>query len=397
MQPKELRQILVRMVHARLMSNEKRQQKRINLRDDRRPTRLVNTEFWYVPLAELVDAFVYRVHKLTKDIETRRSNELAAQKYVCDRCGAEYQLLEILSEMTPQGDFVCTKMGVRPDRRPAPCGGIIREQDNSKQIKETERIMQKLHDELHPLRTRADQCSRIEIPAHPLEGADEQTWGELVPETVGVFGEAVDEDGLDKELSAKLNYEKPRGNAKPNTESLVLHAEVKDDMPTPEKPSWFRDVSKDADDAEDDWVNEQTGRNVLETEKGTAASFFAEEDEKLYYERYLKEIAGESASAEQPEQNNDQNGTSQVVEVIDVDVETAVPQKDVARKENVIEDEVDELENVMVSVAGKQMKLSEVTEEMTEKMTAAEYKAYFALAQGGGDGAGGDDDDDEFE
>lgn len=379
------------------MSNEKRQQKRINLRDDRRPTRLVNTEFWYVPLAELVDAFVYRVHKLTKDIETRRSNELAAQKYVCERCKSEYQLLEILSEMTPQGDFVCTKMGVRPDKKPFPCGGIIREQDNSKQIKEMERIMQKLHDELHPLRSRADQCSRMEIPAHPLEGADEQTWGELVPETVGVYGEAVDEDGLDKELSAKLNHEKPRGNARPDMESVVLHVDVKDDTPTPDKPTWFRDANKDAEDAEDDWVNEQTGGNVLETEKGTGASFFAEEDEKLYYERYLKEIAGESAPAEHPGKNTDPNDASQVLEIVDVDSETVVPPENVAQKESTIEDEFDELENVVVSVAGKQMKLSEVTEEMKEKMTPAEYKAYFALAQGGGAGAGDDDDDDEFE
>lgn len=398
MQPKELRQILVRMVYARLMSNEKRQQKRINLRDDRRPTRLVNTEFWYVPLVEVVDAFVFRVHKLTKDIETKRSNELAAQNYVCERCKSEYQLLEILSEMTPQGDFVCTRMGVRPDRRPLPCGGIIREQDNSKQIKETERILQKLHDELHPLRTRADQCSRMEIPAHPLEGADEETWGELVPETVGIHGEAVDEDGLDKELSAKLNHNQPGGKARQDMDSVVPQGEVKDDAPVPEKPTWFRDMSKDADEAEDDWVNEQTGGNILEAEKGTAASFFAEEDEKLYYERYLKEMSGESASVEQPQVHNaDAIVASQTVEVVDVDAEAPGSNQEAARRADAIEDEVDELENVMVSVAGKQMKLSEVTEEMTEKMTADEYKAYFALAQGGGGDGGDDEDEDDFE
>eukprot|EP00177_Eucheuma_denticulatum_P005585 GFKZ01010152.1.p1 GENE.GFKZ01010152.1~~GFKZ01010152.1.p1 ORF type:complete len:437 (+),score=106.51 GFKZ01010152.1:138-1448(+) len=388
LQPKELRQTLVRMVQERLMRNEKRQQKRINLRDERRQARLVNTEFWYVPLAEVVDAFIYRVHRATSEFEKKRQNELAAQKHVCERCGSEYQLLEILTEMTAEGDFVCTKMGVRPDRRPAPCGGIIREQDNSHKVKEMERIMHKLDEELRPLRTKAFQCAKMEIPAHPLEGADEETWGELVPETVGIHGEAVNEDGLDLDTARKMGDEKL-----PNIERVAkAPASKKDDDVVPEKPKWFQSDNKGDRDLEDDWDND--GGNVLDNKAGTAASF-GEEDAQAYYERYLKEIAGEDVRA---------NGKSSVP-VIDLDGGESAQQDVKAKKETPeretkaekvdVVDEVDELENVMVSVAGKQMKLSEVTEDMTDQMTAAEYKAYFALAQGGVGGEG--DDDDEYE
>lgn len=409
-QPKELRQMLVRMVHARLMCNEKRQQKRINLKDERRPTRTVNTEFWYVPLAEIVDVFSYRVHKLSKEFETRRANELAQQKYVCSNCKTAYALLEILSEMTPNGDFICVKMGVRPDRRPRPCGGIIREEDNTTQVRETERIIQKLEKELRPLRARADQCSRMEIPAHPLDGADEKTWGEIVPETVGIHGEAVDEEGLDKELSSKLNdKDDDKGDAIPGLDqSLAIPGPAKDDGVIPERPSWFKDSNRDADDMEDDWVDEHgVGQNVLNSKTGTAASF-AEEDDEKYYERYLKEL-GEpvvpSVSAKPP------SGRKRAASGVPLSAPVAEPDVIVLEDEPAAQTQPtraaasaapkeapagDDLGDAVVYVAGKQMKLSEVTEDMTEKMTADEYEAYYALAQGG-TGGGDDDDDDDFE
>lgn len=57
-----------------------------------------------------------------------------------------------------------------------------------------------------------------------------------------------------------------------------------------------------------------------------------------------------------------------------------------------------EPEDVIVSVGGKKMMLSQVTEDMQEQMTAEEYQAYFALASGAGargDAAAADDDDDD--
>lgn len=392
-QPKELRQILTRMVHARLMCNEKRQQKRINLHDERRPTRTVNTEFWYVPLPEVIDAFMFRVHKMTKECDERRSNELARQKYVCPRCKSEYALLEILSEMTPQGDFICTKMGVRADRRPRPCAGIIKEQDNKAQIHETERVMQKLSEELRPLRAKADQCSNMDIPAHPLDGADEKTWGEIVPETVGIHGEAVDEEGLNKELSAKLNRKDgTKPHPMPEIDRPII-VEPKVNVPVPDQPLWFNVSNKDADDADDDWVDEQGGQNHLDSKTGTAASFFAEQDEKEYYERYLKEIGKESGGSSAKESPSPETDAAKPAPEKSSPKNTKPVAEDLPAPSSAPAAE-DDPEDAIVFVSGNKMKLSEVSEEMTEKMTAEEYKAYYALAQAGGRGDGEDDDDD---
>lgn len=385
MQPKELRQILVRMVHARLMKSDKRQQTRINLRDNRRPTTVVHTEFWYVPLSEIVDSFVYRVHIISKEVEAKRSTELSAETHKCRKCGQGYLLIDIVGDMI-DGNFVCKKLTREANRRPGPCGGLIEEKDNSSKIKETDRILEKLKEELLPLRTKANECAQLDIPSHPLEGADEKTWGELVPETVGVYGEAVDEDGLDKDLSERFNKERKQEIEKKVIEKVVQAKKRRDDAPIPEKPSWFKDSNRDGEDAEDDWESQQN-TSMLESKTGTAASF-AEEDERLYYERYLSELAGTSKS-----NGKEANGHDEVV-IVEPTSAKPIPSP---QQDKIPSEDVDELDNVLVSVAGKQMKFSQVTDEMTDDMTAEEYKAYFALAKGAGNGGGDEEDDDEFD
>lgn len=373
MQPKDMRQILVRMVTARIMRSEKRQQKKINREDGR--FRMVNTEFWFVPLTEMIDAFTYRVHVMSSEIERRRNNELAAQKYICASCKTEYQLVEIVAWPVRGGLFVCEKMGVREDRRPLPCRGLIKEQDNSQQIREFERLQKLIDDELRPLRERAAYCATLDIPAHPLDGADEKTWGERVPETIGMNGEKVDEEGLTDQMKSDVDGVK-------RVQMAIVEPEMKKD-PTddfiPEKPSWFKD-SRDEDD--DAWDADEN--HNLDNKTGTAASFGKEEDEKAYYERYLKEIGGASASEVQVVEEKQK---PDVVEVVDVDGGN--------KKVEAKQDDATDMEDPTVSVAGRKMKLSEVSAEMEEQMSAEEYKAYYALAQGGG--GGGDDEDDEFD
>lgn len=391
-QPKELRQILVRMVHARLMCNEKRQQKRINLKDERRATRLVNTEFWYVPLAQVVDAFQYRVHHLVTEIDQARANENAQQTVACDACRTAYELIEVIAnDRTPDGNWVCDRMGVRRDRRKLPCGGVIREKDNSAQIKETERIKAKLDDELRVLRERAAQCARMDIPEHPLEGADEATWGELVPETVGIHGEAVDEEGLSKEIAEKLGESGKTAEPAGGLQGLAPAVEKKGDAAIPEKPMWFKDSNQEGDD-DDDWVEDQAAtQNMLDSKTGTAASMV--DDEKQYYEKYMQQIAGEPVpvAVAKPKEAGNVARPAEATILDSGEKGTEAPTEAVPPVDD------DEPEDVAVYVAGKKMMLSEVTDDMHDLMTSDEYNAYFALANGGGAGGDEDDDDAQFE
>ncbi|KAI0566124.1 Transcription factor E [Gracilaria domingensis] len=385
MQPKEMRQVLVRMEHARLMRRDKREQKRITIRDGKKQTRVIQTDYWYVPLLEMVDAFMYRVWRITKELEEKRNNVAEGQKYVCTRCGARFQLLDILAGERADGQFECTNM----NSKALPCKGLIREQDNSAQIREMERLRNLIDEQLRTLRERADHCSRLDIPRHPLEGADEKTWGERVPETVGARGERVDEDGIDMELKAE-EEERKKGSDVIVVEPI--HRQHKDDAFIPEKPSWFKEGGGEEEEEWDD-----TEQHVLDNKAGTAASFGREEDEKAYYDMYVKQIYGAGAEAKHVEDGG--NATADEVIDLDADDEVVAVEPGKETEANVTGKagaDTQQKEDVMVSVAGKVMKLSEVTPEMAEQMTPDEYKAYFAVAQPNST-MDDEDDFDEFE
>lgn len=376
LQPKELRQMLMRMVDAHLMCKEKRDLMRVNRHENK--TRSVPTDFWFVPLHKILDVFLYRVHRITTDIETKLSNEHQRQKHVCSRCGTEYTLLDILSSMREDGEFICERIGVRPDRRPQPCGGLIKEHDNSSQVKHMERMKQRLQHELRELRERAIICSALHIPRHPLENVDEKTWAEIVPEMVGMRGERVDADGVEIADDAA---DKQTATA---IATSVLAVDKKPDVPddfVPEKPEWFKDNSNV--DKDDDWDYEQ--ENFVNVKKGTGATFNAD-DEKAYLEKYLNDIGGPAPAGSTSNMQQPGHFTS------------GHSAPEAAQSQQLKADPTEQNGNeVYVSVAGKKVKLSDVTEEMTETMAADEYKAYFAIAQQSIAGGGDDDDDDEFE
>lgn len=407
-QPKELRQILNRMTHARLVRSDKRTQKKVNINDDRRPTRTMTTEFWYVPLGAIVDCFLFRIHKITTDLDDRKKSELDRQKHECGVCHTVYDLLDILSfQMTNTKLHVCEKMGVRYDRRPLPCGGIIREQDNSAKIKELETTKQMVVDELRELRERAALLATMELPNHPLTNASTQKWNEIAPEVVGMHGEKVDEDGapvVDQEAERRATAAEAKTKGADKEE---LHV---DDNAIPDKPSWFKESA--VEEGDDEWDFEQD--NLMNTKKGTAASF-NQEEEKAYLERYMLEVgvtpaATAPTAAATPKSSSTAPATT-VGKAGDAKAGGVGKSKDAAKDatknaaKNVVKkggdamgEAVDDGANdVMVTVAGKQVALSQVTEEMTDTMTAGEYTAYFALARRNASGGDDDDDDDEFD
>lgn len=391
---KELRQMLNRMVQARLIKSDKRQQKKVNIHDEKRGTRMVTTEFWYVPLASVVDAFIFRVDKLNEEIKRRRESERGQDKWVCSRCHSKYSTLDILS-WDQGGVFICERIGVRADRRPMPCGGQINEEDNSAVIKETERVKQMLDDELRALRERAAVCANLDIPNHPLDGADEKTLQEVVPDTVGMHGERVDEDGIpisEKESAANSQANKAAGKAAPSTNPI-------DDDVIPDKPSWFKDIQ--TEDGDDDWDPEQ--ENVMDLKKGTASTINADE-EKAYMERYLRQIGG-LPPEEQPASSDKQESSTaasipSAPEANNGVVNNAQNEPDFAQGNQITAVNSntagqDEEDDVIVYVAGKPVKMSQVTVEMQENlMTNDEFVKFMALKSGGGND---EDFEDDFE
>lgn len=375
--PKDLRITMVKLVTARLMKSEKRIQKKINIMDDRRSTRTVNTEFWYVPLPEVIDAFVYRVHRISSELDSVIAKSAADRMYVCKLCQFEYTLIEASSQM-----FRCHRYGVSMTRRPTECGGDIIEQDNSAERTDTESLKRRFEAQLKPLRERAEKCAALKIPAHPLEGADEDTWGALVPETIGAKGERVNEDGFTPAMAAQMDgtaAEKERVR-KP---AVVEPAPEDDDAPIPEKPSWFQEGGAGDDDNDADWDEEGTQKTRLQVTSGTAASFGDAEDAKSYYAQFLAATEGGDGT------ENRKDGKAVEADILDEDLAVNVEEEVTAEENN------DSVE-AFVKVAGRTVKLSDVTTDMQEEMTPDEFEAYFALVkEKGGDDE--DDDDEEYE
>jgi transcription initiation factor IIE alpha subunit len=370
MKPKELRQILTRMVASRLMCCEKRQQKRINYKDEKRPSRVVNTEFWYVPLVELLDAFQFRVDIITKDLDMRIKKESELDRYQCQICKHRYKLVDICANFDPElNAFICDSMG--PNRNI--CNGIVKEEDNRSVLKETESFKTKFEDELRPMRELATACNGMKIPAHPLEGADEETWALYVPETIGVHGEVVDEEGLTSEIAAEVNGRDPGADgvdSKLDGQIPMDAAGAEASGAIPERPDWFKEPNKDAEDMDDDWEEERDG--VAGSSKPAFGTGHMFGESNVDAQSYLRSMLVPEISTTDTDRNGagsndaDQRGVAATVNIEDGDERNLDKVDDVASRN---------VENLVVAVQGEVVPLSSVTEELIERMTAEEYES----------------------
>lgn len=419
MQPKELRQVLTRMVTSRLMCNDKLKQRRINYKDDKRPSRIVQTEFWYVPLQDMIDAFQFRVDKISRELDEKIRKEREQDLYQCLSCGKRYKLVDIVGNVDEEGNFYCD--AITDTRRD--CGGLIKEEDNSSRLKETENFKKRFEEELQPLRALAVRCVGVSIPNHPLEGADKETWDLYVPETIGLRGEVVDAEGLNSELAAEVNG--------PQADTAIVDFQSNaggslggEATVIPDRPDWFKDGSKGDDDDDDDWEDNEnmaasgSGPGVGPT-FGTGAMLGAENeaDAKSYVDSYMKVLAGDGGVPEsddavaKPEKDGGEGagadpdasqaptgvGSERAGKEGDDAEDMAAAKPDGTDTQDVAAEAAEEADpalDVSVTVKGEVYKLRDVTQDLVEQMTQEEFQQYCEVRPMGDDD---DDDDIEFE
>jgi transcription initiation factor IIE alpha subunit len=414
MRPKELRQILSRMVSARLMCSEKYQQKRINYKDERQPSRIVQTEYWHVPLPQLIDAFQFRVDTIARGLDEQIRLESEQDMYMCQGCEQRYKLVDIVQNVDPAtGRFFCD--AILLNRRS--CNSEIKEEDNSSRLKETESFKKHFEDDLRPLRSLAERCNALKIPVHPLEGADEETWARYVPEMIGVRGEIVNAEGLDAKMVDELND----GGGASEAPGIVIFGPGAngggDSAVIPDRPSWFKASSKDNDEDDDDWEDNDgaAGAEASQPAFGTGAMFGGgkDTDAKSYLDSYMEALGGDtgendgdgavkdsapksmsetgllgSGSAADATRGND--GPAEIRGDVRDSKPSAASEVAVAEPN----DEAGEAGQQFVFVKGVKLPLSEITEELAEEMTQEEFQQYCEISNGGDDN---DDDDVEFE
>ncbi|KAL2005392.1 hypothetical protein VTN00DRAFT_2603 [Thermoascus crustaceus] len=158
MQQKDLRKLCGRLREDRLIAVHTRTE----LRDG--STRPVNREYYYIPLHPVIDAIKYRISRLTSTIKAQYTPSEERKEYICLRCGSEWTELDVLSLVSPEGNFECQN-----------CGAVL---ERTEDVKGSEGIDRTGHEKNSKLMAQLDkmlkllkQIDSVEIPPNDFETA----------------------------------------------------------------------------------------------------------------------------------------------------------------------------------------------------------------------------------
>ncbi|KAF3480458.1 transcription initiation factor IIE subunit alpha [Arthroderma uncinatum] len=104
MQQKDVRKLCGRLREDRLIA--------VHHRTEMREGQTRPREYYYVPLYPVIDAIKYRVSRLTSSIKAQYTPNQERKEYICQRCGAEWTQLEVLSSVGPEG-FECLRCNTK--------------------------------------------------------------------------------------------------------------------------------------------------------------------------------------------------------------------------------------------------------------------------------------------
>ncbi len=108
---KETRQSLNPLRSAKLVATGSRAEIKLGAALNPHATRANQRDYFYIDIRLAVDAIKYRVMKLRRRVEALYSIDEAKRKdWICKRCGAEYEELEVMDKISDDG-FYCERCG----------------------------------------------------------------------------------------------------------------------------------------------------------------------------------------------------------------------------------------------------------------------------------------------
>lgn len=112
----------------------------------------------------MIDAIKYRISRLTSTIKAQYTPSEERKEYICLRCGSEWTELDVLSLVSPEGNFECQN-----------CGAVL---ERTEDVKGSEGIDRTGHEKNSKLMAQLDkmlkllkQIDSVEIPPNDFETA----------------------------------------------------------------------------------------------------------------------------------------------------------------------------------------------------------------------------------
>lgn len=156
-QPKDIRSLMNPLRAARLVQSHSRMEVRVGSQ------RGSPREYYYCPFHPAIDAIKYRIAKLRKKVEALyKQDETKRKDWRCLRCKAEYDELEILDKIGPQG-FYCDR-----------CGAILEQNVQAAQDRGNHEKIRRLNDQLKKFDDMILKIDRKDVPENDFASAWER-------------------------------------------------------------------------------------------------------------------------------------------------------------------------------------------------------------------------------
>lgn len=131
---KELRSLCNKLVEDRLLVNHIQ-------KEENAQQRLITRTYFYIHTTEAIDSIKWKVHSIVNIIKEEMTHYGNPQGYVCPRCGKKVSQLDAISLLSDdKTNFECDN-----------CGGVLIEDDSSKQASLRQAKLEKLMNQVDPV------------------------------------------------------------------------------------------------------------------------------------------------------------------------------------------------------------------------------------------------------
>ena len=168
MQPKALRKLCGRLREDGLLTVQARAERRTDgsqsfygsSHGQQGKERVTNIDWYYLNFHRAIDSIKYRMHRLSKHVESLGAPTTEKKDLICPRCKSQYTQLEVMDRIdTSTGDFLCRR-----------CGHSLEPVEEDERVNENE-SMKRLNSQLEKIIRLLQQIDAATVPENDFQTA----------------------------------------------------------------------------------------------------------------------------------------------------------------------------------------------------------------------------------